>query len=81
MTEVDVDKLIQRTKELRKLPKARFNPYRDMMIGDIVNGPARKNCTRMGNAAGLHRAGKSDDVRGVSWRGYVSDGRHQSAGI
>jgi nitroreductase len=42
MTEADVDRLIQRTQELRKLPQGAFNPYRDMMIGDIVNGPRGK---------------------------------------
>jgi nitroreductase len=42
MKEADVDKLIQRTKELRKLPEGAFNPYRDMMVGDIVNGPRGK---------------------------------------
>ena len=42
MKEADVDKLIQRTKELRKLPEGAFNPYRDMMIGDVVNGPRGK---------------------------------------
>ena len=42
MTVADVDKLIQRTKELRKLPEGAFNPYRDMMLGDVVNGPRGK---------------------------------------
>jgi nitroreductase len=42
MKEADVDKLIQRTKELRKLPEGAFNPYRDMMMGDVVNGPRSK---------------------------------------
>jgi nitroreductase len=42
MKEADVDKLIQRTKELRKLPEGAFNPYRDMMLGDVVNGPRGK---------------------------------------
>jgi nitroreductase len=42
MKEADVDKLVQRTKELRKLPEGAFNPYRDMMIGDVVNGPRGK---------------------------------------
>jgi nitroreductase len=27
---------------LRKLPEGAFNPYRDMMIGDVVNGPRGK---------------------------------------
>jgi len=42
MKEADVDKLIQRTKELRKLPEGAFNPYRGMMLGDVVNGPRGK---------------------------------------
>jgi nitroreductase len=42
MKEADVDKLIQRTQELRKLPEGAFNPYRDMMLGDVVNGPRGK---------------------------------------
>jgi nitroreductase len=42
MKEADVDKLIQRTRELRKLPEGAFNPYRDMMLSDVVNGPRGK---------------------------------------
>jgi nitroreductase len=42
MKEADVDKLIQRTADLRKLPDGAFNPYRDMMMGDVVNGPRGK---------------------------------------
>ena len=42
MKEADVDKLIQRTKELRKPPEGAFNPYRDMMLSDVVNGPRGK---------------------------------------
>jgi nitroreductase len=42
MKEADVDRFIQRTKDVRKLPVGAFNPYRDMMIGDIVNGPRGK---------------------------------------
>jgi nitroreductase len=42
MKEADVDKLIQRTNELRKLPQGAFNPYRDMIVGDVVNGPRGK---------------------------------------
>jgi nitroreductase len=42
MKEADVDKLIQRTKEVRKPPEGAFNPYRDMMLGDVVNGPRGK---------------------------------------
>lgn len=42
MKEADVDKLIQRTTDVRKLPDGAFNPYRDMMLGDIVNGPRGK---------------------------------------
>src|SRR5271170_5993947 len=42
MTEADVDKLIRRTTELRKLPPGALNAYRGMMIGDVVNGPRGK---------------------------------------
>src|SRR5665213_3328606 len=42
MKETDVDKLIKRTTEVRKLPDGAFNPYRDMMLGDVVNGPRGK---------------------------------------
>ncbi len=27
---------------MRKLPDGAFNPYRDMMLGDVVNGPRGK---------------------------------------
>jgi nitroreductase len=42
MKEADVDKFIQRTREVRKLPEGAFNPYREMMLGDVVNGPRGK---------------------------------------
>ena len=42
MKEADVDKLIARTVELRKLPVGSLDAYRGMMIGDIVNGPRGK---------------------------------------
>jgi nitroreductase len=42
MREADVDKLIKRTTELRKLPPDALNAYRGMMIGDVVNGPRGK---------------------------------------
>lgn len=42
MKEADVDKLIQRTVELRKLPADALNAYRGMMLGDVVNGPRGK---------------------------------------
>jgi nitroreductase len=38
----DVDRFIKRTTEVRKLQDGAFNPYRDMMLGDIVNGPRGK---------------------------------------
>ena len=42
-TEADVDKLIRRTVEIRKLPAAEaLGPYRFMMLGDLVNGPRGK---------------------------------------
>ncbi|HEY5346360.1 MAG TPA: NAD(P)H-dependent oxidoreductase [Verrucomicrobiae bacterium] len=42
MTEADVDKLISRTVELRKLPAGSLDAYRGMMLGDVVNGPRGK---------------------------------------
>ncbi|MGD0350747.1 MAG: NAD(P)H-dependent oxidoreductase [Verrucomicrobiota bacterium] len=39
MTEADVDKLIARTTDVRKIPAESLNFYRDMMLGDLVNGP------------------------------------------
>jgi nitroreductase len=42
MKEADVDKLISRTVELRKLPVGTLDAYRGMMIGDVVNGPRGK---------------------------------------
>jgi len=42
-TEADVDKLIRRTVEIRKLPAAEaLGAYRFMMLGDVVNGPRGK---------------------------------------
>ena len=43
MTEADVDKLISRAVEIRKLPTAEaLGSYRHMMLGDVVNGPRGK---------------------------------------
>src|SRR5450432_3435717 len=42
MTEADVDKLIKRTTDLRKLPAGALNADRGMMMGDVVNGPRGK---------------------------------------
>jgi nitroreductase len=42
MKVADVDRFIKRTADVRKLPDGAFNPYRDMMIGDLVNGPRSK---------------------------------------
>ena len=39
MTEADVDKLIGRTVDVRKIPAESLKFYRDMMLGDVVNGP------------------------------------------
>jgi nitroreductase len=39
MTETDMDKLIARTTDIRKIPPASLNFYRDMMLGDLVKGP------------------------------------------
>jgi len=42
MTGADVDRLIRRTSDVRKIPADSLNFYRDMMLGDIVNGPRSK---------------------------------------
>ena len=42
LTGADVDKLIRRTSDVRKIPADSLNFYRDMMLGDIVNGPRSK---------------------------------------
>jgi len=42
MTEADVDKLIARTTDVRKIPAQSQNFYRDMMLGDLVKGPRSK---------------------------------------
>ncbi len=42
MKAADVDKLIQRTTDLRKLPAGVLETYRGMMLGDVVNGPRGK---------------------------------------
>jgi len=42
MTEADVDRLIKRTAEVRKLPADALNVYRGMMLSDVVNGPRGK---------------------------------------
>ena len=42
MTEADVDKLIQRSTDVRKLPAGVLDAYRGMMVGDVVNGPRGK---------------------------------------
>jgi nitroreductase len=42
MTEADVDKLIKRTVDVRKLPANALDAYRGMMLGDVVNGPRGK---------------------------------------
>jgi len=42
MTTADVDKLIQRTVEIRKLPAGALEAYRGMMLSDVVNGPRGK---------------------------------------
>jgi nitroreductase len=42
MKEADVDKLIKRTVEVRKLPANALDAYRGMMLGDVVNGPRGK---------------------------------------
>jgi nitroreductase len=42
MTDADVNKLIKLTSNIRKIPAESLNFYRDMMLGDIVNGPRGK---------------------------------------
>jgi nitroreductase len=42
MKEADVDKLIKRSVEVRKLPADALNTYRGMIISDVVNGPRGK---------------------------------------
>jgi len=42
ITGADVDKLIGRTSQIRKIPAESLNFYRDMMMGDLVNGPRNK---------------------------------------
>ncbi len=42
ITEADVDKLIRRTVEIRKLPSDALNAYRGIMLGDLVHGPRGK---------------------------------------
>jgi len=39
MTGADVDKLIARITDVRKIPAASLNSFRDMMVGDLVKGP------------------------------------------
>jgi nitroreductase len=42
MKEADVDKLIKRSVDVRKLPANALDAYRGMMLGDVVNGPRGK---------------------------------------
>lgn len=42
MTEADVDRLIKRIAEVRKVPAESLSGYRGMMIGDVVDGPRGK---------------------------------------
>ena len=39
MTEADVEKLVDRTTEVRDLPRGALRGYHDLMVGDIVKGP------------------------------------------
>lgn len=41
MTEADVDRLIQRTVQVRGVAAEALEGYRGMMLGDLVNGPRR----------------------------------------
>src|ERR1700741_5395776 len=42
MTEADVDKLIKRSVEIRKIPAEALSGYRGMMLGDVVKGARGK---------------------------------------
>jgi nitroreductase len=42
MKEADVDKLIKRSVDVRKLPANALDAYRGRMLGDVVNGPRGK---------------------------------------
>ena len=42
MKEADADKLIQRISQVRGVPTDSIKFYRDMMLGDVVNGPRGK---------------------------------------
>jgi nitroreductase len=42
MTGADVNKLITRISDIRKIPAESLNFYRDLMLGDVVNGPRGK---------------------------------------
>jgi nitroreductase len=42
MKEADVTKLIAKTSAVRGLPAESLNFYRDMILGDVVNGPRGK---------------------------------------
>jgi nitroreductase len=42
MTEADVDKMIRRASEVRKIPIESLHGYRSAIVGDILNGPRSK---------------------------------------
>ena len=42
MTESDVDRLIQRISQVRKIPAGSLDAFRGIMLGDLVNGPRSK---------------------------------------
>jgi nitroreductase len=42
ITDADVNKLITRTSDIRKIPAESLNFYRDLMLSDVVNGPRGK---------------------------------------
>jgi nitroreductase len=42
MQPADVDRLIQRTSDVRKVPVEKLVNYRDMVLSDVVNGPRSK---------------------------------------
>lgn len=42
MTTADLDKLVKRTADVRKVPAETLNTYRNYMLGDVVDGPRGK---------------------------------------
>ncbi len=60
--DADLDRLIQRTSELRRVPAESLAPYREMMAKDLLDGPQRDDRT-LGQQPGVHRPGHLHDRR------------------